>query len=166
MRRDNLPVGTTWLEDKHSQTFTIKDKDVTGLQVTAGSRDVFGNINIKYLQVEEGTVATAWKPAIEEAVSTGDFTKVTNEIKQTVDTNSQTITKVEQKVTTVDGKVDATNKNLTDTNKNLADTNKNLADTTKKANDTSNQVTTLTKTTNEIKQGVEENSQTITKVEK
>ncbi|MFJ8457267.1 phage tail spike protein [Bacillus paramycoides] len=166
MRRDNLPVGTTWLEDKHSQTFTIKDKDVTGLQVTAGSRDVFGNININHLQVEDGTVATAWKPAIEEAVSTGDFTKVTNEIKQTVDTNSQTITKVEQKVTTVDGKVDATNKNLTDTNKNLADTNKNLADTTKKANDTSNQVTTLTKTTNEIKQTLDENSQTITKVEK
>ncbi len=118
-----------------------------------------GEIFYRMPQAELGNMVTGWGLSSNDFVTDASFTKTTNEIKQTVDTNSQTITKVEQKVTTVDGKVDTTNKNL-------ADTNKNLADTTKKANDTSNQVTTLTKTTNEIKQTLDENSQTIAKVEK
>lgn len=118
-----------------------------------------GEIFYRMPQAELGNMVTGWGLSSSDFVSDQSFTKTTNEIKQGIEENSQTITKVEQKVTTVDGKVDTTNKNL-------ADTNKNLADTTKKANDTSNQVTTLTKTTNEIKQTVDTNSQTITRVEK
>lgn len=96
LRRDGYAVGTTWADTLQSAVFTIKDKDVKEIGITTGSRDVFGNINISHVQLEEGTIPTAWNPAIEEAVSTGDFTKTTNDIKQTVDTNSQTISKVQQ----------------------------------------------------------------------
>lgn len=95
LRRDGSAVGTTWRDALQSGLFTIKDKDIAAIAVTTGSRDVFGNINISHVQLEEGTVPTAWHPATEEAVSTGDFTKVTNEIKQTVDTNTATIEKVQ-----------------------------------------------------------------------
>ncbi|MBJ8093501.1 phage tail spike protein [Bacillus cereus] len=95
IRRDASAIGTTWLDALQSQTFTIKDKDVKSLMITTGSRDVFGNINISHVQLEEGTIPTAWNPAIEEAVSTGDFTKTTNEIKQTVESNTATITKLQ-----------------------------------------------------------------------
>ncbi len=99
MRRDTQPVGTAWTESLQSAIFTLKDKDITAIGITAGSRDVFGNINIKHLQLEEGTVATSWGPAIEEAVSTGEFTQTTNEITQKVDSNTAKITKVESSFT-------------------------------------------------------------------
>ncbi|MFA2694778.1 phage tail spike protein [Bacillus mycoides] len=99
MRRDNQPVGTSWTESPQKALFTLKDKDITAIGVTVGSRDVFGNINIKHLQLEEGTVATSWGPATEEAVSTGEFTQTTNEITQKVDSNTAKITKVESSFT-------------------------------------------------------------------
>ncbi|QIW21335.1 phage tail spike protein [Bacillus thuringiensis] len=99
IRRDASAIGTTWSDALQSQTFTIKDKDVKSLMITTGSRDVFGNINISHVQLEEGTIPTAWSPATEESVSTGDFTKTTNEITQKVDSNTAKITKVESSFT-------------------------------------------------------------------
>ncbi|MGH0741943.1 phage tail spike protein [Bacillus paranthracis] len=95
MRRDASPVGSSWVDSKQSAQFTIKDKEIALITITAGARDVFGNFKITNLQLEEGTVATSWKPATEEAVSTGDFKQVTNEIKQTVEANTATIQKIE-----------------------------------------------------------------------
>ncbi|MBJ7987936.1 DUF948 domain-containing protein, partial [Bacillus cereus] len=55
----------------------------------------------RQVQAEEGTVPTSRSPAVEDSVSIGDFTKKTNEIVQTVDSNTQKITSVESKVNTL-----------------------------------------------------------------
>ncbi|MED1305702.1 peptidase S74, partial [Bacillus pacificus] len=53
-------------------------------------------ISFKFLKLEKGSIASPWSLAPSELTSKADFTKTTNEIKQTVDTNSQTISKVQQ----------------------------------------------------------------------
>ncbi|HDR7363135.1 TPA: phage tail protein [Bacillus toyonensis] len=151
IRRDASAIGTTWLDALQSQTFTIKDRDVKSLMITTGSRDVFGNINISHVQLEEGTIPTAWNPAIEEAVSTGDFTKVTNEIKQTVDTNSQTITKVEKKVNDQDA-------SIADVNKKTNDIKQTVDSNTATISSLNQSVGSLSSQTNAIQQTVDKNT--------
>ncbi|ARJ26056.1 peptidase S74 (plasmid) [Bacillus mycoides] len=52
---------------------------------------------IKYMQILEGNkLIEDWTPPASELVSTGEFTKKTNEIINTVGENSQTISKVQQ----------------------------------------------------------------------
>lgn len=94
MRMDSSAVGSTWTDSKQVRSFVLKDLDITDIYINTGARDIFGNIKITNLQLEEGTVATSWHPATEEAISTEDFIKVTNEIKQTVDENSAKIEKI------------------------------------------------------------------------
>jgi phage minor structural protein len=94
-RIDNSPVGAKWRDTLQSVSGTTKDKEIKSVRVVSGARDMFGSYRIYHVQLEEGTVSTAWHPATEEAVSTGDFTNVTNEIKQTVGANTATIQKLE-----------------------------------------------------------------------
>jgi hypothetical protein len=74
----------------------MKDKDVTKITFYYSGRNIDGNLNSHHAKFEEGNIRTTWQAANEEITSKSDFTKTTNELKQTLDTNSQTISKVQQ----------------------------------------------------------------------
>ncbi|MCQ6344412.1 hypothetical protein NPM06_34075, partial [Bacillus cereus] len=71
--------------------------------------NVKGMIELKEWQIEIGNKATDYKPAVEDQVSTDEFTKKTTEIEKSVDGVKNTVSKVqnsqdgfEKRMTTVE----------------------------------------------------------------
>ncbi|MDZ4608764.1 hypothetical protein ORM91_17935, partial [Bacillus cereus] len=91
-----LKINVDYKDEPLSVTFRTKDKDVTQVKFYYSGRNIDGNLNSHHAKFEEGNIRTTWQPANEEVTSKADFTKTTNEIKQTVDTNSQTISTVQK----------------------------------------------------------------------
>ncbi|MGG0282910.1 phage tail spike protein [Bacillus pacificus] len=91
-----LSLNIDYKEEPLSVTFKTKDKDVTQVKFYYSGRNIEGNLISHHAKFEEGNIRTTWQPANEEVTSKADFTKTTNEIKQTVDENSQTISKVQK----------------------------------------------------------------------
>lgn len=91
-----LSLNIDYKEEPLSVTFKTKDKDVTQVKFYYSGRNIEGNFISHHAKFEEGNRRTTWQPANEEVTSKADFTKTTNEIKQTVDENSQTISKVQK----------------------------------------------------------------------
>ncbi|WP_424577926.1 phage tail spike protein [Bacillus cereus] len=91
-----LKTNVDYKDEPLSVTFKTKDKDITLIRFYYSGRNIEGNLNSHHAKFEEGNIRTTWQPANEEITSKADFTKTTNEIKQTVDTNSQTISTVQK----------------------------------------------------------------------
>lgn len=91
-----LSLNVDYKDEPLASTFKTKDKDVTQIRFYYSGRNIDGNLNSRHAKLEEGNIRTTWQPANAEMTSKSDFTKITNEIKQTVDTNSQTISKVQK----------------------------------------------------------------------
>ena len=91
-----LKINVDYKDEPLSVTFKTKDKDITLIRFYYSSRNIDGDLNSHHAKFEEGNIRTTWQPANEEVTSKADFTKSTNEIKQTVDTNSQTISTVQK----------------------------------------------------------------------
>lgn len=92
----NAVIGKEYRDEVFSKTYKIKDVNVVGKSLTVGGRNFDGTAHTYEFQIEEGTKTTSWKPATEEMVSSDEFTKKTNEIIQTVDSNIATISKVQK----------------------------------------------------------------------
>ncbi|MEC2714041.1 phage tail spike protein [Bacillus cereus] len=92
----SLKINVDYKDEPLAVTFRTKDKDVTQVKFYYSGRNIDGNLNSHHAKFEEGNIRTTWQPANEEVTSKADFTKTTNEIKQTVDTNSQTISTVQK----------------------------------------------------------------------
>ncbi|OBW55727.1 phage tail spike protein [Bacillus cereus] len=92
----SLKINVDYKDEPLSATFKTKDKDITLIRFYYSGRNIDGNLNSHHAKFEEGNIRTTWQPANEEVTSKADFTKITNEIKQTVDTNSQTISTVQK----------------------------------------------------------------------
>ncbi|OTZ91072.1 peptidase S74, partial [Bacillus thuringiensis serovar ostriniae] len=92
----SLKINVDYKDEPLSVTFKTKDKDITLIRFYYSGRNIDGNLNSHHAKFEEGNIRTTWQPANEEVTSKADFTKTTNEIKQTVDTNSQTISTVQK----------------------------------------------------------------------
>ncbi|MGN4872555.1 phage tail spike protein [Bacillus cereus group sp. MYBK120-1] len=91
-----LKINVDYKDEPLSVTFKTKDKDITLIRFYYSGRNIDGDLNSHHAKFEEGNIRTTWQPANEEVTSKADFTKTTNEIKQTVDTNSQTISTVQK----------------------------------------------------------------------
>ncbi|MCU5508241.1 peptidase S74 [Bacillus cereus] len=91
-----LKINVDYKDEPLSVTFKTKDKDITLIRFYYSGRNIEGNLNSHHAKFEEGNIRTTWQPANEEVTSKADFTKTTNEIKQTVDINSQTISTVQK----------------------------------------------------------------------
>ncbi len=151
IRRDSKPVGTVFTDELQYQTFTLKDKDVKSIAVTCGTRDIYKNMKVYHVQAEEGTVPTSWSPAVEDSVSIGDFTKKTNEIVQTVDSNTQKITSVESKVNTL-------NTDVTEVVKKTNEISQTVDSNTATISSLNQSVGSLSSQTNVIQQTVDKNT--------
>ncbi|PGN42288.1 phage tail spike protein [Bacillus thuringiensis] len=92
----SLKINVDYKDEPLSATFKTKDKDITLIRFYYSGRNIDGDLNSHHAKFEEGNIRTTWQPANEEVTSKADFTKITNEIKQTVDTNSQTISTVQK----------------------------------------------------------------------
>ncbi|PEV79964.1 phage tail spike protein [Bacillus cereus] len=92
----NAVIGKEYRDEVFSKTYKIKDVNVVGKSLTVGGRNFDGTAHTYEFQIEEGNKATSWKPATEEMVFSDEFTKKTNEIIQTVDSNIATISKVQK----------------------------------------------------------------------
>ncbi|MGK8427686.1 tail fiber domain-containing protein [Bacillus cereus] len=92
----SLKINVDYKDEPLSATFKTKDKDITLIRFYYSGRNIDGNLNSHHAKFEEGNIRTTWQSANEEVTSKADFTKITNEIKQTVDTNSQTISTVQK----------------------------------------------------------------------
>ncbi|EOO68123.1 phage minor structural protein [Bacillus cereus VD196] len=91
-----LKINVDYKDEPLSVTFKTKDRDITLIRFYYSGRNIDGDLNSHHAKFEEGNIRTTWQPANEEVTSKADFTKTTNEIKQTVDTNSQTISTVQK----------------------------------------------------------------------
>ncbi|WP_242259373.1 phage tail spike protein [Bacillus cereus group sp. BfR-BA-01311] len=91
-----LKINVDYKDEPLSVTFKTKDKDITLIRFYYSGRNIEGDLNSHHAKFEEGNIRTTWQSANEEVTSKADFTKTTNEIKQTVDTNSQTISTVQK----------------------------------------------------------------------
>ncbi|PGX99279.1 phage tail spike protein [Bacillus thuringiensis] len=91
-----LKINVDYKDEPLSVTFKTKDKDVTQVKFYYSGRNIDGNLNSHHAKIEEGNIRTTWQLSNDEVTSKADFTKTTNEIKQTVDTNSQTISTVQK----------------------------------------------------------------------
>ncbi|WP_257145661.1 phage tail spike protein, partial [Bacillus cereus] len=91
-----LKINMDYKDEPLSVTFRTKDKDVTQVKFYYSGRNIDGNLNSHHAKIEEGNIRTTWQLSNDEVTSKADFTKTTNEIKQTVDTNSQTISTVQK----------------------------------------------------------------------
>ncbi|MHA4153190.1 phage tail spike protein [Bacillus cereus] len=91
-----LKINVDYKDEPLSVTFRTKDKDVTQVKFYYSGRNIDGNLNSHHAKIEEGNIRTTWQLSNDEVTSKADFTKTTNEIKQTVDTNSQTISTVQK----------------------------------------------------------------------
>ena len=96
----------------YSFTYNLKDKAIEVFNPQTLLRNVKGMIELKEWQIEIGNKASDYKPAVEDQVSTDEFTKKTTEIEKcgwckTTVTNvqnsqagyEQRMTKVEQTAT-------------------------------------------------------------------
>lgn len=96
-----LSLNVEYKDEPLYVMFKTKDKDVTKITFYYSGRNIDGNLNSHHAKFEEGNIRTTWQAANEEITSKSDFTKTTNEIKQTLETNSQTISKVQQDQSTM-----------------------------------------------------------------
>lgn len=108
---------------RYSQTLKLHDK----YDVSKGTHFyIYGHTGnegeryIKNVQIEIGNIATEWQPALEENVSTDEFTKKTTEIEKSVNGIKESIKTVEktqvdfsQRVTTVEKTADGIKENVT-----------------------------------------------------
>ncbi|WP_255295708.1 phage tail spike protein, partial [Bacillus thuringiensis] len=108
---------------RYSQTLKLHDKydvsKVTHLYIY-GHTGNEGERYIKNVQIEIGNIATEWQPALEENVTTDEFTKKTTEIEKSVNGIKENIKTVEktqvdfsQRVTTVEKTADGIKENVT-----------------------------------------------------
>ncbi|MGK8427405.1 tail fiber domain-containing protein [Bacillus cereus] len=91
-----LKINVDYKDEPLSVTFRTKDKDVTQVKFYYSGRNIDGNLNSHHAKFEEGNIRTTWQFSNDEVTSKADFTQTTNEIQQTVNTNSQTISKVQK----------------------------------------------------------------------
>ncbi|OBW56823.1 phage tail spike protein [Bacillus cereus] len=91
-----LKINVDYKDEPLSVTFRTKDKDVTQVKFYYSGRNIDGNLNSHHAKIEEGNIRTTWQLSNDEVTSKADFTQTTNEIQQTVNTNSQTISKVQK----------------------------------------------------------------------
>lgn len=91
----NLVIGQEYKERQFFTKFKVPDRPISSWSITVGSRHHAGVVHLNKVQVEEGTIPSAWAPAIEEFTSSEDFVKKTNEIIHTVDENSAKIERLE-----------------------------------------------------------------------
>ncbi|MGN4788307.1 phage tail spike protein [Bacillus cereus group sp. MYBK209-1] len=91
-----LKVNVDYKDEPLAVTFRTKDKDVTQVKFYYSGRNIEGNLNSHHAKFEEGNIRTTWQLSNDEVTSKADFTQTTNEIQQTVNTNSQTISKVQK----------------------------------------------------------------------
>ncbi|PGY53516.1 phage tail spike protein [Bacillus thuringiensis] len=91
-----LKINVDYKDEPLSVTFRTKDKDVTQVKFYYSGRNIDGHLNSHHAKFEEGNIRTTWQLSNDEVTSKADFTQTTNEIQQTVNTNSKTISKVQQ----------------------------------------------------------------------
>ncbi|MCP1324524.1 phage tail spike protein, partial [Bacillus sp. S0628] len=91
-----LKINVDYKDEPLSVAFRTKDKDVTQVKFYYSGRNIDGNLNSHHAKFEEGNIRTTWQLSNDEVTSKADFTQTTNEIQQTVNTNSQTISKVQK----------------------------------------------------------------------
>ncbi|HEB2433556.1 TPA: phage tail protein [Bacillus cereus] len=91
-----LKINVDYKDEPLTVAFRTKDKDVTQVIFYYSGRNIDGDLNSHHAKFEEGNIRTTWQLSNDEITSKADFTKTTNEIKQTVDTNSQTISTVQK----------------------------------------------------------------------
>ncbi|MED2981950.1 phage tail spike protein [Bacillus thuringiensis] len=91
-----LKINVDYKDEPLTVAFRTKDKDVTQVKFYYSGRNIDGDLNSHHAKFEEGNIRTTWQLSNDEITSKADFTKTTNEIKQTVDTNSQTISTVQK----------------------------------------------------------------------
>ena len=93
----NLGVYQSGTWKRYEHTFSIT-KGATGWMLrfrfprVAESKD--SKMRVKNLLLEKGSVASPWHRSSYDLVTNTNFTKTTNEIKQTVEENTSTITKI------------------------------------------------------------------------
>ena len=66
----------------YSFTYNLKDKAIEVFNPQTLLRNVKGMIELKEWQIEIGNKASDYKPAVEDQVSTDEFTKKTTEIEK------------------------------------------------------------------------------------
>ncbi|MFB5548226.1 phage tail spike protein [Bacillus cereus] len=124
----------------YSFTYNLKDKAIEVFNPQTLLRNVKGMIELKEWQIEIGNKASDYKPAVEDQVSTDEFTKKTTEIEKSVDgvkttvTNvqnsqagyEQRMTKVEQTATGLSSTVSNLNNVVSDQGKKLTEANTKL----------------------------------------
>ncbi|MEB9416041.1 phage tail spike protein [Bacillus cereus] len=97
IRADSLlKINVDYKDEPLSVTFKTKDKDINLIRFYYSGRNIEGNLNSHHAKFEEGNIRTTWQLSNDEVTSKADFTQTTNEIQQTVNTNSQTISKVQK----------------------------------------------------------------------
>ncbi|KIQ91622.1 phage minor structural protein, partial [Bacillus sp. L_1B0_8] len=96
-----LKINVDYKDEPLSVTFRTKDKDVTQIKFYYSGRNIDGNLNSHHAKFEEGNIRTTWQLSNDEVTSKADFTQTTNEIQQTVNTNSQTISAVKKEQSTM-----------------------------------------------------------------
>ncbi|HDX9563605.1 TPA: tail fiber domain-containing protein [Bacillus thuringiensis] len=97
-RIDNkVTLNQEYLNERFVFTVKVNDKEIKTVNVTMGARDLTGNIKLFKGQIEEGNKVTAWKLSPEEMTTRADFTQKTNEIINTVDSNTAKITSLESR---------------------------------------------------------------------
>ncbi|WP_277996766.1 phage tail spike protein, partial [Bacillus thuringiensis] len=77
-------------------------------------------LNFKNVQIERGNIATGYKRAYQDQVTTDEFTKKTTEIEKSVDGMKETITKVENNQSGFDKRVATVEKDATTIKQNVS----------------------------------------------
>ncbi|MEK4674797.1 MULTISPECIES: phage tail spike protein [Bacillus] len=80
----------------YSFTYNLKDKAIEVFNPQTLLRNVKGMIELKEWQIEIGNKATDYKPAVEDQVTTDEFTKKTTEIAKSVDGVKTTVSTVQK----------------------------------------------------------------------
>lgn len=106
---DKVATSQGWA--RYSAVVTIKNKAIKTGYLDSLIRNVKGRVELKEWQIEIGNKATEYRPAVEDQVTTDEFTKRTTEIEKSVDGIKENITKVEQNQTGFDKRVTTVEKN-------------------------------------------------------
>ncbi|MGG0260657.1 phage tail spike protein [Bacillus mycoides] len=119
----------------YSFTYNLKDKAIEVFNPQTLLRNVKGMIELKEWQIEIGNKATDYKPAVEDQVSTDEFTKKTTEIEKSVDGVKNTVSKVqnsqdgfEKRMTTVEQTATGLSSTVSNLNNVVSDQGKKLTD--------------------------------------
>ncbi|MDA1680973.1 phage tail spike protein [Bacillus cereus group sp. TH152-1LC] len=91
---DKVAISQGWV--RYSAVVTIKNKAIKTGYLNSLIRNVEGMVELKEWQIEIGNKATEYRPAVEDQVTTDEFTKKTTEIEKSLDGVKTTVSTVQK----------------------------------------------------------------------